>query len=165
MAIELNPRPLISSGTLLGIGMGGFVDGILFPQIFQIHAVLSARLPKSTIANVEINMVWDGLFHAMTWTTTALGLFLLFRAGKRSDVPWSGRILVGSLVFGWGLFNLVEGIIDHHILQVHHVYELAGGVSVWDWLFLASGVVFVVVGWTMIRAGRNERGRGQLAAT
>jgi uncharacterized membrane protein len=147
-----NRRPLISAGTLLGVGMGGFVDGILVHQILQIHSMLTGRLPKTTVANVEINMVWDGLFHAGTWATTALGLFLLFRAGRRPDVPWCGRTLLGAMVFGWGLFNLVEGVIDHHVLQVHHVYEAAGGVSVWDWAFLASGVLFMVVGRAAIAA-------------
>lgn len=41
----MNNKPLIASGTLMGIGMGGFVDGILFHQIFQIHNMLSAKLP------------------------------------------------------------------------------------------------------------------------
>jgi uncharacterized membrane protein len=61
------------------------------------------------------------------------------------------------MVAGWGLFNLVEGVIDHHILQVHHVYERAGGVSVWDWVFLGSGVVMLVVGGTVVR-GRGGVG-------
>jgi uncharacterized membrane protein len=160
MTSERTRRPLISAGTLLGIGMGGFVDGIVFHQILQVHAMLSARLPKTTLANVEVNMVWDGLFHAATWTVTALGIALLFRAGRRADVPWSGRTLFGSMVFGWGLFNLVEGVIDHHLLHVHHVYEPAGGVSIWDWLFLASGVVFMTLGGWMIRSARPANPRG-----
>jgi uncharacterized membrane protein len=160
MEVEMNRRPLVAAGTVLGIGMGGFVDGILFHQILQIHAMLTARLPKTSIANVEINMVWDGLFHALTWTMTALGLLMLFKAGRRPDVPWSGKVLFGSMLLGWGLFNLVEGVIDHHVLQIHHVYERAGGVSVWDWLFLASGVLLVVVGSMMI----GSRSRGDVVA-
>jgi len=26
-------------------------------------------------------------------------------------------------IIGWGLFNLVEGVVDHHILTIHHVRE------------------------------------------
>jgi uncharacterized membrane protein len=148
---QINRRPLISAGLLLGIGMGGFVDGILFHQILQIHNMLSAKRPPNTVVNIETNMVWDGLFHAFTWTVTALGLLMLFRAGRRADVPWSGRILLGAMIAGWGLFNLVEGVIDHHILHVHHVVERLG-VSVWDWVVLGSGVVFLVIGWLMIRS-------------
>ena len=46
---------------------------------------------------------------------------------------------------------LVEGSINHHILHVHHVVERLG-LSVWDWIFLGSGVVLLVVGWLMIRS-------------
>src|SRR3982751_1238986 len=123
----MNSKPLIASGTLLGIGMGGFVDGILFHQILQLHNMLSAKYPRAgadaatALVNVEINMFWDGLFHALTWTMTALGLALLWRVARRRDVPLSTRTLVGSLAAGWGVFNTVEGLLDHEILQIHHV--------------------------------------------
>src|SRR5215204_6077983 len=100
MTPETNRRPLISAGTLLGIGMGGFVDGIVFHQILQVHNMLSAKRPPTSVVNLEVNMVWDGLFHAFTWVTTAVGLFLLFRAGRRPDVPWSGRTLLGAMFAG-----------------------------------------------------------------
>jgi uncharacterized membrane protein len=146
-----NRRPLVSSGLLLGVGMGGFVDGILFHQLLQVHNMLSAKRPPDSVVNLQVNMVWDGLFHTATWLSTALGLYLLFKAGRRPDVPWSGNTLLGAMIAGWGMFNLVEGLIDHHLLHIHHVYERAGGVSLWDWLFLASGVAFIAIGWSMIR--------------
>lgn len=55
------------------------------------------------------------------------------------------------MIAGWGLFNLVEGLINHHILHVHHVVERLG-LSVWDWAFLGSGGLFLIVGWLMIRS-------------
>lgn len=151
----LTRKPLISSGIFMGVGLGGFVDGILFHQIFQIHAMLTAKYPKDSFANYQINMVWDGLFHAVTWTMTAIGLAMLWNAGRRADVPWSGRTFLGSMIMGWGLFNLVEGIIDHHILHIHHVVE-SMGVSVWDWVFLGSGVLFIVIGWALIGAAKRD---------
>ena len=154
--MTLHARPLIAAGTTLGIGLGGFVDGIVFHQLLQLHNMLSGWLPKTTIPNVEVNMFWDGVFHAFTWIVTVAGLAMLFRVGERDDVPWSRRILVGSLFLGWGLFNVVEGVIDHHVLGVHHVVE-AAGLSTWDWLFLASGAAFIVFGWSQIRMAYPER--------
>jgi uncharacterized membrane protein len=151
----MNRRPLIAAGILLGIGMGGFVDGIVFHQLFQIHNMLSAKLPPDNLVNAKINMVWDGLFHALTWLMTALGLALLWHAGKERDVPWSGRTLLGAMIAGWGLFNFVEGIIDHHVLGIHHVME-ALGVSAYDYAFLASGIVFMAIGWGLIHAGSAD---------
>ena len=107
----MNQKPLVAAGTLLGIGMGGFLDGITLHQILQLHNMLTAVRPKLTLADAEINMFWDGLFHALTWVMTALGLMLLFHAGKQRDVPWSGKTLSDSMVMGWGLFNLVEGTL------------------------------------------------------
>ena len=150
-----NDKPLITAGTFLGIGMGGFFDGILLHQLLQTHNMLSARLPKTTIPNMEVNMFWDGMFHALTWTMTAIGLALFWRAARRPEVPWSGKTFVGALFLGWGLFNLVEGVIDHHILHLHHVVERFG-VSGFDYAFLASGVAFIIGGAVAIRVGRRD---------
>jgi uncharacterized membrane protein len=103
---------------------------------------------------MEINMFWDGMFHTFTWVMTVIGVALLFRAAAARNVLWSGRAFVGAIFLGWGLFNLIEGIIDHHILHLHHVVERLG-VSVFDYLFLLSGVVFIVGGWLAIRSEKN----------
>jgi len=57
---------------------------------------------------------------------------------------------VGSLLLGWAAFNLVEGIIDHHLLGVHHVIEKADHLAP-DLAFLASGAIYAGVGWLMLR--------------
>jgi uncharacterized membrane protein len=161
MTATANRRPLVAAGLLLGVGLGGFVDGILFHQILQWHNMLSARYPTTGAdaatlrRNIEVNMFWDRLFHALTWTTTLSGVGLLFAAGRRADVPWSGRTLGGAMLLGWGLFNGVEGVIDHHLLHVHHVREDLG-VSAWDYGFLASGVALAAAGGLLLRGGRAD---------
>ena len=109
---------IISAGILLGTGMGGFVDGIVLHQILQWHNMLSTVRPPVDLVEMKYNMVWDGLFHAFTWITVAAGLWRLWVAGKRSDVPWSTRTLLGSMGMGWGLFNFIEGIIEE-MLEEH----------------------------------------------
>jgi uncharacterized membrane protein len=156
MTENMKPGPLVAAGLLLGIGLGGFLDGIIFHQILQTHNMLSNRIPLTDLVTAKVNMTWDGYFHLAVWVMTAIGLHLLFRAGRRRDVPWSGRILLGSMLGGWGLFNLVEGIIDHHILELHHVMEYAPNKLPYDLAFLASGIIFMIIGWTLIRAGRNH---------
>ena len=146
-------RPLLAAGLALGIGMGGFVDGILFHQILQLHNMLSARIPNTDYVGAKVNMVWDGLFHAGVWTITAVGIVLLWRAGRREGADLSGRLLIGALLMGWGLFNLVEGVIDHHLLQLHHVYEPMG-LSIWDYAFLAWGALMLLGGFSLIRQRR-----------
>lgn len=140
-----DPRPFLLAGVILGAGLGGFVDGILLHQLLQLHNMLSARRPPDTLVNLEVNMVWDGLFHAGTWTLTLIGIIALYRAGRAPARFWSGRALAGAMLAGWGLFNLVEGLINHHVLHVHHVVERLG-LSIYDWLFLASGPALIALG-------------------
>jgi uncharacterized membrane protein len=152
-ADRTNLGPITGAGLLLGVGLGGFVDGILLHQILQWHNMLSSRIPPITLVAMKYNMIWDGLFHAVTWTMTAIGIALLFRAGRRADAAWSGRVLFGAILGGWGLFNLVEGAIDHEILGIHHVHPGAGQLA-WDVGFLASGVVLMALGALLARSGR-----------
>ena len=150
-------RPLVTAGLVIGIGMGGFVDGIVFHQVLQIHNMLSARVATDTLVGVKINMVWDGLFDAFDWIATATGIVLLWRALRDDATVRSGRALIGACLAGFGLFNLVEGVIDHHLLGLHHVYERAGA-SGWDALFLLSGAALVATGWMMVRGeGAGQR--------
>ncbi|MBD2501591.1 DUF2243 domain-containing protein [Anabaena azotica] len=147
--------PLISAGIFLGLGLGGFVDGIVLHQILQWHHMLSNVRPLTTDSNLDLNMVWDGLFHALDWVLTVTGVVLLWRAGGSKDVVWSSQTFGGSLLMGAGLFNVVEGIIDHQILGIHHVkpgtHQLA-----WDLGFLFLGALLVFIGWMMLQKGNSQ---------
>jgi uncharacterized membrane protein len=156
MQQRLHHGALIAPGALLGIGLGGFFDGILFHQLLQWHNLLSARIPPTTLIAMKYNMVWDGLFHTFTWLMTVVGVALLWRAGQRPDVPWSTRVFVGSAALGWGLFNVVEGLIDHYLLELHHVHP-GENEAAWDLAFLVFGALLIAGGSTLIRAGRHDQ--------
>ncbi|MET1116380.1 MAG: DUF2243 domain-containing protein [Comamonas sp.] len=143
-------RPLLAAGILMGAGMGGFVDGIVFHQILQWHNMLSGWLPPTNLVDAKINMLWDGIFHATVWTMTFIGLWMLVRVASRSDVPWSPRSFWGAWLLGWGLFNFIEGGIDHLILGVHHVNEYAPSPLAYDLVFQASGVALALLGWLVL---------------
>ncbi|MEU4371103.1 DUF2243 domain-containing protein [Micromonospora chersina] len=146
--------------TILGVGLGGFVDGILLHQLLQWHHMLSSTdsdrigvryYPVDTVAGLRMNTVWDGLFHTVTWVAVLTGLALLYARVTRSRGRlWRSPALWGWALVGWGLFNLVEGIVDHQILAIHHVH---GGPHQlwWDLGFLALGAVLVAVGWAVQR--------------
>ena len=152
------PPSLTVPGLLLGIGLGGFVDGIVLHQILQWHHMLTSEgsYPASTVAGLETNTLWDGLFHLASWIATTFGLWLLWKR-LRLDAVWSGRQLFGLMLAGWGLFNLVEGLVDHQILGVHHVRDDLGSPLSWDVGFLVVAVALIVVGWAVQRpfAGRT----------
>ncbi|MDX2244590.1 MAG: DUF2243 domain-containing protein [Leptolyngbyaceae cyanobacterium bins.302] len=145
-----NYRPLILAGLVLGLGQGGFFDGIIFHQLLQWHHMFSSIETDRTIAGMEINTLGDGLFHLLDWILTLTGIFLLWRSGQQTRNAWSGRVLLGAVFMGAGLFNLVEGIVDHHILGIHH---LKPGVHevLWDIGFLASGIGLLAIGQILIQ--------------
>jgi uncharacterized membrane protein len=96
-------RASLVPGLLLGLGLGGFVDGIVLHQIMQWHNMGSAVLPPTTMP------------------------------------------------------ALVEGLVDHHLLTVHHVRDVPVHVPVYDWAFLGvGGMGFIVLGWWLSQ--RSSRG-------
>ncbi|MDB4910747.1 MAG: hypothetical protein JWO39_1570 [Gemmatimonadetes bacterium] len=140
------------AGITIGLGLGGFVDGILLHQIAHWHNMGSSVLPPTTMDALERNMVWDGYFHAVTWLLTLIGVYMLHSDARRGLGIPSARAFTGQLITGWGIFNLIEGIIDHHILNLHHVRDLPIHVPVLDWLFLlVGGLGFIVLGWLLAR--------------
>jgi len=140
---------------ILGIGLGGFVDGIVLHQVLQWHHMLTGDRggePATTVAGLEANTLADGLFHLATWLCVAAGSALLYAARRDGTLAPHPRTHVGLLLAGWGLFNLVEGLIDHLLLGVHHVRDDLGGPLGWDLAFLALGVVLIAGGGALAQA-------------
>jgi uncharacterized membrane protein len=131
---------------MLGIGMGGFLDGILLHQIFQWHNMLSTVLPPATLEAMHTNMLWDGLFHGVVWMATLVGIFMIWSEGRRASVFPPAGWLIGLMLMGWGSFNLIEGTVNHHVLGIHHVREWGPNPG-WDYGFLLSGPLLFGVGW------------------
>ena len=160
---DSRPVSLQLPGLVLGVGLGGFVDGILLHQVLQWHHMLSSTNSDNigvryysphTVSGLEMNTVWDGIFHVVCWVSVLTGLAILYsRVTHHRRQVWTSRVLWGWVLAGWGLFNLVEGMIDHHILAIHHVH---GGPHQiwWDIGFLLLGAVLVVVGYLLQRTGR-----------
>jgi len=150
--MQARERQFTRGGFLLGIGLGGFVDGIVLHQLLQWHHLLTATgdHPAGTVAGLEANTLADGLFHVATWIAAVAGLFLVVSAARAGHRFLMGQ-LVGLLLMGWGAFNLVEGIVDHHVLTIHHVRDDVGAPLGWDLAFLALGAVLVAVGLALSR--------------
>ena len=145
-------------GILLGIGLGGFLDGIVLHQILQWHHMLSSEggHPKTTVAGLEDNTLADGLFHAFTWVIVVVGLWILWRRTNGWRWAASGQALIGWILFGWGAFDVVEGLINHQILGLHHVREGAGHQTAYDLGFLAFGALLLIAGWLLARENSRQ---------
>ncbi|GKV73709.1 DUF2243 domain-containing protein [Pseudarthrobacter oxydans] len=160
---ETAPKAITLPGIILGVGLGGFVDGILLHQILQWHHMLSSSetanvdigaYPVTTVHGLQMNTLWDGFFHTITWLAVLIGLGILYSRirGSRGRI-WASKVLWGWVLVGWGIFNVTEGILDHHLLGIHHVVT-GEFQTVADILFLIFGVLLIAGGWALQRTGQ-----------
>jgi uncharacterized membrane protein len=152
----------VAAGIFFGLGLGGFFDGIVLHQLLQWHHMFSsAGFPPDSVQNLKFEAFADGLFHAATYVFVVIGLALLWRAAHRTHIWWSGKMLTGTLLMGFGLFNVVEGIVDHHLLGIHHVNETVARSQwiYWDLGFLLWGALMLVGGWYLLRSGKRSTRR------
>ena len=147
-------NPLVRAGFVLGMGFGGFADGIILHQILGWHHLVcvTAHCRPASVAQLQLQNMQDGLFHLALWVVLLVGTALLFCAARHASPTWNGRILFGSMMAGCGLFNFIEGLINHQILGIHHVLPGHPHQFLFDMLFMANGVLFFIIGVWLIRS-------------
>jgi len=150
-----SPVPLKTAGMVLGIGLGGFADGIILHQLLQWHEMLSAKIPTSDYIGKSVNMFWDGIFHFFCLLVVLTGVVMLWRAQSQPQALKSGRLLMGSILSGWAIFNLVEGTIDHQWLKLHNVMEYAADHDPANYSFLGASLLMLVYGTWLSRTSNS----------
>ncbi len=151
--------PTRTPGLLYGLGLGGFIDGIVLHQVLQWHHMVSHvdDYPTTTVAGLEANTLADGFFHLATWVLVLAASVLTLKAWREGRIAPSWSFHFGLVLAGWGVFNLVEGVVDHQLLGVHHVRDDLGAPLAWDLGFLALGALLVLGGWLLHRRGAEAR--------
>ena len=140
---------------MYGIGLGGFVDGIVLHQVLQWHHMVSdtGDHPVTTVAGLEVNTMADGFFHIVAWLFVLGASVVTLAQWRQGCLAPSWSFHLGGMLAGWGLFNLVEGVVDHQLLGIHHVRDDLGGPVAWDVGFLVFGALLVLGGWLLQRRG------------
>lgn len=141
-------KNLFIAGLILGLGLLGAIDGIVFHQLLQWHHMVLSD-------NIQLEIFTDGLFTALFSAKLLWGGVKIFQDARKNQLGSSWRIFLGGIFIGGGAFNLVEGIVDHHILQVHRVKPLAENPLMYDLAFLAIGALLVVIGFMIKRLEQN----------
>ncbi|QNA88450.1 DUF2243 domain-containing protein [Massilia sp. Dwa41.01b] len=153
-------RTLAWAGFLLGFGMGGFFDGILLHQVLQWHHLLSL-VPGEPFRDIKVQILADGLFHVLMYLIAAIGLWKLWKA--RRAAATGDRLLLASAAFGFGVWNIVDAVLFHWVLRIHHI-RLDVNPLLWDLLwFVVFGLAFVALTWWLNR-GEGPVGGGKSAA-
>lgn len=143
-------RKLINTGSFIfGFGFLGALDGIIFHQLLQWHSVYMATDRPGQIMS-------DGIFHFAVTITLIVGGVMLWLAGNPGNLSKGIRLLVGWFLIGGGVFNLVEGIINHHLLQIHRVKPGDPNALAYDLAFLASGLLLFIIGYAIKRSKTTQ---------
>ena len=68
-------QPLTKAGIVLGLGLGGFVDGIALHQILGWHHLIctTETCQVETVEALQLQNRQDGFFQLATWRLTAAG--------------------------------------------------------------------------------------------
>lgn len=146
-------KPSVWPSLLLGLGLGGFIDGIVLHEILQWHHMISSAESPDALTGLQHNVMADGFFHVGTWLLVMAGAFATVVSWRRGDLAPSWSFHIGLLLAGWGIFNVVEGTVNHLLLDVHHVRDDLGAPLSWDIGFLVFGVLQIIAGWLLYRRG------------
>lgn len=151
-----------ATGILFGLGFGGFFDGIVFHQLLQWHHMVSGWYRPDTLENLRLNTLWDGIFHSFNYVLLVIACYRFAGASQAGRPVWSPARLSACGLIGWGCFNLVEGVLDHLALGVHHVNELVAQSRRWqfDAAFLLWGALMLLLGWAWLRSANRHVGAG-----
>ncbi|MBA4263701.1 MAG: DUF2243 domain-containing protein [Comamonadaceae bacterium] len=134
-------------GLLMGVAFGGFFDGIVLHQILQWHHLLSG-LSGGRWADLRVQLLADGLFHALMYVLAAIGLVLLVRRRHSLSVPGARDTLLVMFITGFALWHLLDAVLSHWLLGIHRIRMDSTQPLAWDigWL-----LVFGLLPWLWAR--------------
>ena len=89
---------------MFGVGLGGFVDGIVLHQILQWHHMVSATEshPPTRSAGLEVNTLADGFFHAFTWFMVLGASIVTIALWRQGRLAPSWRFHAGGVLIAGG---------------------------------------------------------------
>jgi len=134
-------------GLLLGVAFGGFFDGIVLHQILQWHHLLSG-LSGGRWGDLRVQLLADGLFHALMYVLAAGALVLLVRRRHHLTMPGARETLLVVFFTGFALWHLLDAVLSHWLLGIHRIRMDSAQPLAWDigWL-----LVFGLLPWLWAR--------------
>jgi uncharacterized membrane protein len=133
-------RTLGRIGAVLGVGVAGTLDEVLFHQLLQWHNFYVHTTERWRI-------VIDGLFHLFTAAMLFAGALLLWRWRTRIASLGDARALLAGTLMGAGGFNLYDGTVQHKLLQLHPVREGVANILPYDLAWNLAALALLVAGW------------------
>ena len=153
------------SGYLLGFGLGGFFDGILLHQILQWHHLLIG-VQGEALRDLRVQILADGLFHALMYVIALAGLWHLWRSRREFAASGADRLLGATVLIGFGGWHVTDAVLSHWLLGIHRIKMNTANPLLWDlaW-FVVFGIVPLLIGWMLQRSmPASPPTRGHIAA-
>jgi len=148
-----NNRTALIGGGLFGIGLAALFDVLVFHLIFQTHHVLSNWYDPHTHAGLRQNIYYDGLFALVMLGVMLVGAGAVWWTINGRRRPLSTLALVGSILVGMGLFNTVDGVVSHYLLDIHDVVH---STTFWNPPWILVSVVLFLLGAALLHRGRRH---------
>ncbi|MGN1400579.1 MAG: DUF2243 domain-containing protein [Bacillus sp. (in: firmicutes)] len=149
MSLTSRKKALVVGSFIFGFGFMGAMDGIIYHQLLQWHSVIMETSRPGQILS-------DGIFHMAVTVALVAGGIILWLAGNPREHGRGVRKMIGWFLIGAGLFNLIEGIINHHILKIHRVKPSDPNALLFDIGFLVLGAVITVIGILVQRSRERQ---------
>lgn len=131
---------LRTTGIVLGIGIVGTLDEVVFHQILRWHNFY-------VHASWTVRSLSDGVFHFVTFLMLLYAAWRIWRQPRFGTSSLEASILGAGILIGMGGFNLYDGIIHHKLLQLHPVREGVASLLVYDLIWNGVALLLLLTGW------------------
>lgn len=158
MAAHTSPaspdRSLLVAGGVLGFALGGFFDGILLHQVLQWHHFLSL-VEGEALRDLRTQVLADGMFHVVVYAIAGGGLWLLWRARGGFTGSVTDRVLLGSALLGFSLWQFTDVVVFHWILRIHRIRVGVDNPLLYDigWTVVFGVPTLIAALWIFRRGG------------
>jgi uncharacterized membrane protein len=132
-------RSIRGIGLMLGVGIMGAVDEIIFHQLLQWHHFYMDTTDYWRIFS-------DGLFHTFTTALLFIGAILLFQRRRSISQIVRNRPFWAAIFVGAGAFQIFDGVVIHKVLRLHQVRENVDNLLPYDIAWNLSGVLILAIG-------------------
>jgi uncharacterized membrane protein len=136
---RLPQRAVQQIGLMLGVGIMGAVDEIIFHQLLQWHHFYMNTTEYWRIFS-------DGLFHMLTTVLLFSGAILLFLQRRTISPITRNRPFWAAIFVGAGAFQLFDGTVNHKLLRLHQVRENVENLLPYDIGWILSGLIILAIG-------------------
>lgn len=141
-------RRTVISGLLFGAGIAAaLIDLFIFHLLLQWHHFYDLSTP-------EVALIADGLFHALGWFITVAGLFLLADVRRHGRISWPRW--AAATVTGIGVFQLIDGVLNHKILGIHQI-RYGVDLLLYDVVWIGSAILLALIGAAVLWYTRPAR--------